>query len=721
MYRNFSTKGQIIGSKSLFFFYLTLVTLCVVIIIYTYLNESAKLKNKNKITRFSNLIKEYTRSRDTLTEAEIELYKKTYHEDTLLSTLFGAQNWHPNVEIFGKIVEIHFSLLAAVDNPRSKYYKDPQIWNILDNTVKVISNYLPAPKHQTFPFGTNWYQFTITYPRFLVAYAYIRQMYNKPNMNFVKIKLTTFIAQYYQQPTKPNVGIISMGWARDSSNAVMAAVPYIGGKLFLNEEKKLRTDNVAKYVSEFTKIKYVTNGDGFYADGSFIFHGNVLRAYGYITSAYYDFVLVSKYFDHDMTPHLEKMLSMIEHPTIPLHFGPWFTRAPSLNTKHNHLGRFGFTTIAKIAGICVKTPKFFSTFNLQRPELCFYEADRRNSTNYMVWTQFRQPLDMDSIPFATYNTSMIPKFSGVITYGGRVPSLISNTSTTETFKPLTARSIICNNGVCVAGYQLYEIKHGHYAVKIEELFLITENGIHCTYNVYPEDSLGEEIHIGCYLGKSIQKINQKEYNIDHGKAYLFLEHSFDKVEYLTDTIEIPNSGDTLDSLAMKVPYAKVISFRFSIQYNSSFSEISLCDNCKYIKTLKQHVYIKNGYLYLFDKDKASLTVSKYMNIAGMATISVPSKVIFSYFKGSTKSNTIDNEFIGIIKNHIYQLTIDGVELIDDGQSIIDDTNKQPLYDDNSDSDSEDDDNNNNDGDKNDTEDNVYTKYHQKRNELDEGI
>lgn len=467
-----------------------IILFCLGTFIYYRYTKQAQFQDKQ--TLFETLIYEYALNRMISDPSRVQFYMNAFKFDSTMLTVEelnlseDKRIWYADSETFGTFVNTLNSLMAATIDPQSRFYKNESIWKMLKHAIREIESKLPSvPENYKFPWGANWYQFSVSYPLFLVSTTYMhRRLYNRDD-EFMTRHLSSYIANYFKDPPTNN-GIISMGWLRDGPNAILMAVPYIGGHLFLNDYNEYSTG--MNYIRSYVTLKFVTTKNGFYPDGSFIFHTD-LRAFGYITSAYQDFVLVSKFMG--ITNSLKAVhlaLAKSEHPTIPRHFGPWFNRTSRQYSSFSKLGRLGFFVYDHMRGISAKTADWIISFNGQQPDICFYESDGSNYSWAQYWTMARRFMYKDTAD--RIFKPLLPYYPGVWSYGRQAIDIKSQTTTTETYLPSFASCIICKFGDEAIGmYNRYIVDMAGNNFDVTELTLLTRIGVHCYYSIKPNLSL----------------------------------------------------------------------------------------------------------------------------------------------------------------------------------------------------------------------------------------
>lgn len=469
---------------------LVIILFCLGTFIYYLYAKKSAFSDKQSL--FETLIYEYALNRTISDPSRVQFYMNSFTFDSVMLTAEqlnlsdDRKIWYADSETFGSFVNTLNALMAATIDPTSRFYKSESIWKMLRHAIREIEAKLPSvPENYKFPWGVNWYQFSVSYPLFLVSTTYMHRRLFRRDDEFMTRHLSSYIANYFKDPPTSK-GIISMGWLRNGPNAILMAVPYIGGHLFLNDWNEHSTG--MEYIRSYVTLKFVTTKDGFYPDGSFVFHTE-LRAFGYITSAYQDFVLVSKFLG--ITNSLKAVhlaLAKSEHPTIPRHFGPWFNRTARQYSSFSRLGKLGFFVYDHMRGISAKTADWIISFNGQQPDICFYESDASNYSWAQYWTMARRFMYKDT-PENIYK-QLLPYYPGIWSYGRQAIDIKSQTTTTETYLPAEASCIICKMGDEAIGmYNKYIVDMAGNYFDVTELTLVTRIGVHCYYNIKPNISL----------------------------------------------------------------------------------------------------------------------------------------------------------------------------------------------------------------------------------------
>lgn len=464
-----------------------IVCLLIITIVLIFVLRRKKIINMsdNKY-RFKKLLIEYTEESfqnnysDALVDNYIQLFifDDTLFPQSVLDSGNSVNNasWNNDSEIFGALCKILHNMLGVSIKPTSKHYHSKQIWDRLDFAIKTFSKKVP-------PWGDNWYQFAITYPIFLVSATYFKEDYTPEEDLFLIRYLSSYIKKFFI-PRADGGFTDSYGYKRDGPNAVMMAVPYIGANILMNTYDY--NDDGIKYAREYVELNRVTSGDGIYDCDTFVFHTSLGPAFGYITSAMADFKLISQFFDNPHTmARINRILEKTEHPTITLHFGPWFNRTASLKGMAKR-GVFGFFAFDHMRGISVKTKNWIIAYRGQQPDLCFYESDRANFKWAQYWFSSRRFMYENTE--ASLEQELVPYYSGCLSYNNITLEMRSNTTTTDTHMPANSSCMICTLPNAIGVFNSYKIKYAQYLFDVKEINLITESGGHFYYNFMVDEN-----------------------------------------------------------------------------------------------------------------------------------------------------------------------------------------------------------------------------------------
>lgn len=587
---------------------------------------------------------------------------------TMFESTDPSKTWSTDTGVFQSSVGQIQELVVASSIKTSNYFANKKVWEIVHHFVKTVQAKLPTtPESFKYPWGDNWYQFSITYPTFLVITAYLyEQIFNKRS-DVLFGALTLYINNYFTEPDTVS-GIKSMSWLRDGPNALMMAVPYIGGHLLMKNLKK--NNNIMKYVKQFARFEYQTIGEGLYEDGGYIFHSN-LRAYGYLYNSYLDIALIAKYFKYNTPERIQKVFSIFEHPDLLVHFGPWFSRTRSIKTSvlRTKYGKIGFFAVDSINAVIAKTKDWMFAFNGQAPHLCYYESDQTNNVLAQIWLGVRVFLDKDSDQ--QWYDELIPHYPGIISYDDASIILPSDTATTKTFLPDDGFTIICSFGSAIGVRNFYKVNFARYKLTVVELILITKNGHHSYYNIKVDQTLHASYPLT--VSMNLGKHTDGDTNIGgYGDMYEFEKNK---------TFVYPNEGRVykktvkhpqtrVDMTCLKIqPYVDAegnASFGYSTVFQAAneINEYPTSENM--ISTndykLEYDTETKHMYLYEFDNDDTRVAVSKRYPIQYVRDIGIHKKIIndkFGVAFNISDAAIINDEYRTFTKDR-YQMILNNV-------------------------------------------------------------
>lgn len=551
-------------------------------------------KPVHDIDRFTKLISEYMNLKKHDDEEAAMTIANFQYNDIMLP----QYQWNSHTEEFLGLLNEVENIMRCVLNRSSVYYKTEAAWKVIIHTALTVARALPAvPTDQTTPWGTNWYQFSISFPRFLVFAAYL---YNSQHAKFHKEMteyMKTRIAAYIPSPT------LSLGYTRDGPNAVMMAVPYLGAHIYArtrNIEKNKGLQSVLKSLS----FEIVWKGEGLYADMTYVFHqiNEVgLRAYGYLYDSSKDFVLLMSYYNNLKAQRIfQDVRNILEHPTINRHFAPLFTRAP--NFRSNEVGKLGFYSIDSAKIISVKQETFLVQFFGQSKKLFWYEADQDNF-------KLPQMCVMARVMFTNnFPETLPPELSihlpGVILNGGVHLERKAATSTTVGYECKAAECAIVTMSNVIGMYNKYTIGDLRIGT-IEEMVLVTENGILSYYNfILPSTLNSSDLTVSGACSTICEKIT-KNNNTFYRTAedIQTFTHKIDDAKLVT----INANGTDYHSLKMSLSPENELVFEQTIQEESTF----ITAEQNYLKTLQNTLVFNGKYLYLYNDEQSKVGIGVF--------------------------------------------------------------------------------------------------------------
>ncbi|WBR61449.1 envelope component protein [Drosophila suzukii associated hytrosavirus 1] len=570
------------------------VAIIVISLIVMYVRKKIResIEDDDDFLRYQRLIKPYLKiKRENLhfTEESVKFEMDRFDFSHILLPLGdSSQNltWDTDGEIFLDLCNRLMGLVSYGSDRNSKYYADENLWKIVLYSIKKISEKLPdIPRAYTVPWGTNWYQFSITYPTFLVSAAFsYYETFGKEDA-FMTRHLASYINNYYKESNIVN-GIYSMGWLRYESNVIGMSVPIIGGRLYANRFDP--NANSQKYARDYMSANYVYQDNGFYYDNTYVTH--VSRNDGYTTSFYNEFVFIFKFYrmDTKFFKILHKNFSITEHPDFPLHHGPWFSRTSSMRgfAPGRKFARYGVDIRGYARGVCVRTKNISLHYCGQMLPLAAYESDRINKEWAQCWVFMRRPITKTSAD--RLYTSLVPYYDGVHSYGKKQINWPSVTSTTTVWPPESALCSLAYIQDKAAGmYNKYKIRMAdQYNFDIEEINLATPTGFHVYYQCKVDISIANAnpYTIACRLGKLDEEPRELR-GVGDKNAYAFddfigtflyfdeTDSTNTKAVIFLDKVLDPATNTELDALYVQPTPRQVFKFGFSNNFYEYGSKV----------------------------------------------------------------------------------------------------------------------------------------------------
>lgn len=563
-----------------------IVAIIIITIIIWYVRKKIKERKDDldDFLRYQRLIKPYLKTKrenQKFTEDSVQYEMDRFEfSSTLLPVGDPALNltWDTDSEVFGDLCTRLMSMMSYGSDKKSKYYKDQLLWKQILFSIRTIAEKLPdVPTNFVPPWGTNWYQFSITYPTFLVATAFSYFDTFNAEDAFLTRHLASYINNYFKE--SPIVdGLYSMGWLRTESNVIGMSVPVIGGRLYSNRFN--REANSQKYARDYMSVNYVFSGNGFYYDNTYITH--VSRNDGYTTSFYYEFDFVYNFYTMNTKffKVLHKNFSILEHPKIPLHHGPWFNRGSSMKgfAPGRKFATYGVDIRGYERGVCIRSEDISLHYCGQIQPLAAYESDRVNEEWGQCWIFMRRPLTKNSA--ANLYKELVPYYDGVHSYGLKQINWPSVRTTTATFEPESALCSLCYIQDEAAGmYNKYRIKMAdEFMFDIEELNLATPTGFHVYFKCKVDSSLASSnpYSIAVRLG-NLEENQVKGRLTGVGSKYSYAFDNFIGTFLYLDEVDAANSenvinmkqikdpatGKTLNALYVQPTQRQIMEFGFS--------------------------------------------------------------------------------------------------------------------------------------------------------------
>lgn len=525
------------------------------------------------------------------TSVDSEQIIEVFGKNGNLSSLY---NWEKDEEELQRMLDDLTVVMYATFNKDSKYYKSDICWIIIIQTTKAICGKLVLPPRKChFPWGHNWYQFSICIPRFLMFAHYMYYtVHNKYEAN-LENSLTMYVPAYIENPRS------SMGWHRNSANSIMMTIPYLGAHIAMNKYPVILNSKDMLYLNELIKMETVHSGEGLYADGGYLFHNN-LRAYGYINSVYLDFKLLIKLTNSGNLEKIDYIHKMLEHPEIDLHYGPLFSRTNSSDSKWK--GDLGFFSIDSMKIVSVKQKDWMLQFFGQLKHLCFYEADRRHSIYAQYWVFGRQIYYKNTENII--REKWITFYPGVISLNNEIIRIASKTGGTHTFTPKQGDSIIVNSGYSIGMRNAYTIEQ--FNLSVIEMILITKSGYSVVYEIKKTSSdIDKTIKVSVNFGKFVTHVENHIYSFENNYSILNIcsNRTLKRVSQDGDGTHIENLG----VLQCEPNAENLVAFSNVHESRNQFGEISID---KFHTVEKLTLEYSDFHLFLIDNSRKEVTVAK---------------------------------------------------------------------------------------------------------------
>nr|ADO85465.1 odv-e66 [Pieris rapae granulovirus]AGS18802.1 odv-e66 [Pieris rapae granulovirus] len=404
--------------------------------------------------------------------------KKSIYEPDTFNTITIINNLNPFNDA------IHFQLvLEAIQqwvylyfDPNSKYYRDLKLYENINYSLLNIYNRLPKPPpNQQFPWGNNWYPFTITMmDTFLYTYAAYKVNHIRNDM--FKLMIIDLGNNYLPTPTT------SMGWSRNSGNVFKMFYNFIYynilNKKTIKEILNSRNTDVAVNTVNMT---ITVAGNGINVDLSYIDHENV-RAYGYLRNSLYTFELYNYILSISYkNPYicLNKVVSRngCVNPALFSRNGRILFKnmADELITQNEYSDGLFSCDNNKI--LTIKTKVFFLCILGQRNQISYYESDQLNNTLAGLWL-FSKRLYLNNVHDQEYieNNLVVTNEPGV---WAPIPLHRSTSTTTTSFTPTFAVStcmVLKNCGVLFVDCKIDNV------CNFVSLSIVTPTGLYQKYS-----------------------------------------------------------------------------------------------------------------------------------------------------------------------------------------------------------------------------------------------
>lgn len=303
----------------------------------------------------------YYYNTDRLTVFDKLLYDKQ-NPDKLNWT---TSKWQTDVVELGNVC-VHFQ------KAMSHEYSD----DVFKEATTFIRQY--QNKVSTFtkvPYGNNWYQHSVSLPLFLAQYIYYCTVLKKPDE--VKANAAKLILSLIQTPK------LSLGAKRNSVNSIYMAYPWIVAHHALGTYETASKHEDYQYALDQARFKPVESGEGYYKDGGFITHTNVV-SYGYL----YDVFKIAKQL-YQIEDLYEGLDALYTYQSIFLNPDNTYVGFNCVNRQRlttqvpltpNFKVEYGLKTIPSINFMRFFTKNYVFSMRGQLPHIAFSESDKTHDS-----------------------------------------------------------------------------------------------------------------------------------------------------------------------------------------------------------------------------------------------------------------------------------------------------------------------------------------------------
>lgn len=626
--------------------------------------------------KFANLIYRYALNEASADDEKVNIFITDFKFDDVMIYRDDKKTWTTDTETFKDLVRDIQACVMQTCHPNSIHYRSKTVWKIAKHLVERANHRVSTkPANQKFPWGDNWYQFSITYPLFLVIISYIHMRLFKEKDQFLLRVLSSYIQGHFYNPETYG-GVGSLGWVRKGPNAVMMAVPYIGGKLLLKDYDP--NDLISQYVKDYCTLHPAVDNEGLYPDFGFIFH-TYLRAYGYIYSAYNDMILISNFFGGNVQPQLTRVFNIFQHPSIQRHFSPLFTRSSKCETKVKG-GLLGFFVVDSVRAVAVKQEKWSFCFFGQADHLCYYEADKDDNKWALIWLGARV-FFYGNRGDEKWHQELSTYYPGIISYNNKKVEIQSSTTTTETHMPEYGKTMIASFADVIAVRNSYKVAHVNYTMTVVEMCLITKQGHHSYYQIKVDEAQHAQDPVVISLNLGVQKAHPS--GMVGGQDNMSFEHNNTFVYYkMGKTSQIKTKHPRTDkdiTVFQFIPELEPVTssdgtseligqFGYSTTHELQ-NELYTDPSATMIRTLKYTMHYDEktpDHLWLYKtQETPRVAVTRVMAKTYESSLSIPIKMIQDKFgdnfKTGPQTSTYKDSY-RCITNNRFQMIFNNVKL-----------------------------------------------------------
>lgn len=270
----------------------------------------------------------------------------------------------------------------------AQYYITPnsvpfraRIHTVLVDFIHRYDRAMTGKFHNVFPWGTNWYQFSITSTLMLFYFMLITTDENERTF------AADLILKLIENPRK------SLGANRDQANSVYMALPWITAHYFKGDVYEASRHPSYEYARSYIKFQTVEHrkDEGLYMDCTYITHTNVL-AYGYLRNmTSMSLPLVG--FDNLMRNFLldwRRCQRILAHRTIKYGCVGFHSRDRVLTQFTIADSSYGIEVIPTCLFLRMYNEDYAFSMRGQVPWIAYYESDKSIDDMAQYWVQSRQ-------------------------------------------------------------------------------------------------------------------------------------------------------------------------------------------------------------------------------------------------------------------------------------------------------------------------------------------
>lgn len=417
-------------SQILFNILILSIIIIILILIISYHNTNkSHNKNNDEIVTDNNASSRLNieAARKSILDAEFPPLLRKYTFNTTDTGIF--KDWNTSHISLGNMCNLITSgLQYAINHPDTADARLAIL--IAENFMIRYRDRLNQVPLNKIPWGTNWYQFSVSSTKMLAYYLLLPY-------TALKDIASSIILMIIENPKK------SLGYNRDGPNSLYLSGPYLLAKNVLNEVDSVFNTPEYKYVLDFVALptERIQGVDGLHMDHTYLFHSGTV-AYSYLASL--DSDTTNYFYELDTKIHTKPSVvwrnikNIIYHPTISVSNMGIYGRLANLQLSHNTSSPFGIKVMPLQKYIRYFTKDYQFSMRGQVPWISYYEADEQNYSQAMYWTQYRNVHTKNSVPELQFPDAGFICNDNVT----KLIDIPSTTTTTEAFKTPNAESFV---------------------------------------------------------------------------------------------------------------------------------------------------------------------------------------------------------------------------------------------------------------------------------------